>query len=262
MKVKWQVDDRTTVEAEIRRYRKHRLIVNGTEIPSQISKRPFPFELSAGRHASISLHPQFMAATIVKLTVDGQLMVPAGNAAVTCQSCGAAVQPNDRFCGSCGQAMPPAEHYIHRMQLRGAAGTIWTLAALFAIAGVVMFLLARSKAATTLEKLDAANPQDLWNMGGVTITATELRDRINWEVWSVLIVNLILAAIMVGLAIWGKRAPLAAILVATAVYVVVIATSAVIDPTTIAQGIIVKILIIAVLVRGIRGALAMRPANA
>src|SRR5258705_11597632 len=87
MKVKWEVDDGTTVEAEIRRFGKHQLIVNGTNIPSQISKRPFPFELPGGRHASISLQPQFMAATIVKLTVDDQLMIPTGSAAVTCQSC-------------------------------------------------------------------------------------------------------------------------------------------------------------------------------
>jgi len=261
MKVKWEVDDHTTVEAEIRYFGKHRLIVNGTAIPAQISKRPFPFDLPDGRHASISLQPQFMGATIVKLTVDDQLMVPSGTA-VACQSCGAQVQPNDRFCGSCGQKMPPAEHYIHRMQLRGAAGTIWTLAALFAISGIVMSLLARSKAAPTLEKLDAGDPQAEYLVNGATMTASALRHLINWQVWSVLIVNLVLAAIMVGLAIWGRRAPLAAILVATAVYVAVTATNAVLDPATIAQGIIVKILIILVLVRGIRGALAMRPANA
>ena len=39
MKVKWEVDDHTTVEAEIRYFGKHRLIVNGTVIPAQISKR-------------------------------------------------------------------------------------------------------------------------------------------------------------------------------------------------------------------------------
>ena len=41
---------------------------------------------------------------------------------------------------------------------------------------------------------------------------------------------------LAGLAIWGKRAPLQAVLVALATYVVVIVTNAMLDPKTIAQG--------------------------
>ena len=61
----------------------------------------------------------------------------------------------------------------------------------------------------------------------------ELRARLEWEPTGVLAVNLILAAIMAALAWWGRRAPLAAVLVATAVYVVVIVFNAIADPATI-----------------------------
>ena len=99
-------------------------------------------------------------------------------------------------------------------------------------------------------------------MNGVTYTAAALRDRIEWESWSVLLVNLLLAAIMAGLALWGRRSPLPAVLVATATYSVVIVTGAILDPTTIGQDMYLKIIMIMFLVRGIKGALASRTANA
>lgn len=83
-----------------------------------------------------------------------------------------------------------------------------------------------------------------------------------WELWGVLVVNLILAVVMLGLAIWGKREPLVAVLVATATYVVIIVTNAIIDPITIGQGLLLKIAIIALLVKGIKAGLALRTSNA
>lgn len=76
--------------------------------------------------------------------------------------------------------------------------------------------------------------------------------------WGVLITNLVLAAVMAGLALWGKRSPLPALLVATAVYAVVQVAAASMDPSTLAGGIIVKIAVVIFLVRGIKSALALR----
>ena len=96
----------------------------------------------------------------------------------------------------------------------------------------------------------------------MTYTVAALRDQVAWEPWSVLIVNLILGAVMVGLAIWSRRAPLPAVLVATATYAVVLVGNAIMDPTTIGQGLILKIVVIAVLAKGIKAALALRLAHA
>jgi len=99
-------------------------------------------------------------------------------------------------------------------------------------------------------------------INGRTYTVEELRKQLLWEPWGVLIVNLILAAIMLGLSIWARRAPLPAVLIATATYAVVIVAAAISDPATLGQGLLVKIVIIAFLVKGIKAALALRTASA
>jgi hypothetical protein len=91
---------------------------------------------------------------------------------------------------------------------------------------------------------------------GVTYSAGELRARIVWEHRGVLVVNLILSALMLVLAWWSKRRPLPAILIATAIFVVVQVAGAIVDPKTLMQGIIVKAIVIAVLARGIKGAIS------
>jgi hypothetical protein len=78
----------------------------------------------------------------------------------------------------------------------------------------------------------------------------------------VLAVNGVLAAIMVGLALWSRRSPLPAVIVATATYVVVIVTNGIADPATLGQGWIVKLIIILFLFRGIKAALALRASHA
>jgi hypothetical protein len=90
----------------------------------------------------------------------------------------------------------------------------------------------------------------------------ELRRQLSWEPWGVLIVNCIIAAIMAVLAFWSRRAPLPAVLVATATYVVVVVADAIADPATLAQGWLMKIIIIALLIKGIKAGLALRAARA
>jgi len=70
-----------------------------------------------------------------------------------------------------------------------------------------------------------------------------------------------LSVIMLVLAWWSKWKPLAAILIATAIFAAVQVISAIIDPKTIMQGIVVKVLVIAILIKGIKGALSLRTDN-
>jgi hypothetical protein len=128
---------------------------------------------------------------------------------------------------------------------------------LFAIFGVVMFFLMRDTTQTALANLAPFGDQEvLQPINGVTYTAGELRARVIWEQRGVLIVNLILAAIMVVLAWWSKRRALPAILIATAVFVGSMVAGAIMDPSTLMQGIIVKAIVIGVLIKGIKGALS------
>src|SRR5690349_8657029 len=106
-----------------------------------------------------------------------------------------------------------------------------------------------------------ADDEVLEPINGVSYTTAELRKRVVWEQRGVLIVNLILCAIMLVLGWWSRSKPLPAILIATAIYVAVQVISAIMDPTTIMQGFIMKAVIIAILVRGIKGALSARTEN-
>jgi len=191
-------------------------------------------------------------------------MVETGKEPVKCTSCKAIVNPNDLYCEACGKSLPPPETYLKHKHVKQATGAITSLAVLFFIFGMVMFFATKSQNAVLLVKLNGMDPAANFPavINGVTYTVAALRERILFEPWGALLVNMILAAIMGGLAFWGKRAPLPAVLVATATYLVVIVGNAILEPATIGQGIYVKIIIIAFLVRGIKAALALHAENA
>jgi len=266
MKQTWEVDDATVVSFETG-FLRNTLTAYGQHLPSRISlrkKSDTSFILKDGRRATFSVRPQFATAAAAELRVDGQLMVETGKEPLKCGACGTTVKPNDRFCLSCGHAMPPAEDHVHRKNLKRATNVIWTLAGLFLIFGIVMFFVAKSQTTDVLLKLAHMNPDATipTPIGGKTYTVAALRSYLLWQPWGVLFVNLVLAAVMAILALWGRRAPLAALLVATATYAVVIVTNAIVDPRTIAQGIFLKIVVVALLIRGIKAALALRVSNA
>jgi hypothetical protein len=265
MKVKWEVDKDNVVELDIRPFGKSVLCLNGAEIPHQLTyrrKTETSFAIPGGKNAIVSITPQFGSASRIDLRVDGQLVVPTEKVPPKCLKCGAILRPYDRFCGECGQQAPTPESYFHRRQVREATNSIWLLAGLFLVGGIIMFFLERSQAADVMAKLQNLDPStQLKPIGGVTYTVAELRSRLGSEPWNVLIVNAVLAAIMAGLALWGRVAPLAAVMVAAATYAAVIVVGAIINPLSLTQGVYLKIITILLLFRGVRSALALRTQN-
>ncbi len=263
----WNVDDRTVIEARIGMFGRASLSVNGTPIQGKLTTRKksvVDFNLPDGRHAAMSVKPRYGTRPELALSVDGRLMVETGKKPIKCSACGVIVKPNDRFCGACGHEMPAAETYLHRDNLKKATGAITWLAVLFAVSGLFMFYLSNQqaeKAMTNLAGMDAAATYPKL-IDGHSYSVGELRKQIVWEPRGILIVNGILAAVMAGLAVWSRRSPLPAILIATATYAVVTVTSGLLDPATIGQGIYVKIFVILLLFRGIKAALALRSADA
>ena len=258
----WEIDEANRVEAKLGAFRKV-VRLNGQEVhKGKIKKGQIPFALPDGRNAAISLTRRFVGAPDIDLRVDGKLVVETGKEPIRCADCGAKAKPYDKFCGKCGKKMPTAEHYQARRNVGQATGAIKALAVLFIVFGFLMYFVTKGQADATLLQLQGADPGQTFDANGKTYTLEELRAALIWEPRSVLIVNLVLAAIMGVLAVWGAYAPLGAVLVATATYVVVLVANAIVDPATIGQGVIVKIIIIAFLVRGIKAALALRSLNA
>jgi len=263
----WEVDDANTVKAHFGAFGKKIVTVNGNEVHRSRSmggKKPIVFSLPDGRGGAIALRPNFMGAPSVDLRLDGHLMVETGKAPITCGECASVAKPYDRFCGKCGKPMPSAEDYELRKNVKSATGAIKVLAVLFVIAGIAFFFLAKAKTDAALVQLDGMDAAAVYPVPieGQNYTVGELRKQIAWEPWGVLVVNLILALIMVGLSLWARRSALPAVLIATATYVVVLVADGIADPRTLAQGWLIKIIIIAFLIKGIKAALALRTARA
>jgi hypothetical protein len=263
----WEIDDATSVKVHFGVFGKKVISVNGSEAYSSrkmTSKGQVAFALPDGRSGALSIKPQFFSAPDIGLRVNDQLFAETTKKPVKCPACDAVAKPYDRFCGSCGKPMPSAEDRALQKNVKQATGAIKILAVLFVLSGVAFFFITKGQADTALTQMQAMDPAAPYPtaINGRTYTVGELRHELAWEPWGVLIVNLILAVIMVALALWAKRAPLAAVLVATATYIVVIVYGGIMDPASLGQGWIVKLIIIAFLIKGIKAALALRSARA
>jgi len=138
------------------------------------------------------------------------------------------------------------------------------LAFLFLASSIVMYFANKSEFADIMKKMATMDPNSIYprEVNGMAYTVAALKEKIFWESWSQMIVNFILAIIMGSLSLWSRRAPLAAMLIATATYAVLIVGSAIINPISIGQGILIKIVVAMFLTRGIKAALTMRTINA
>jgi uncharacterized membrane protein len=190
---------------------------------------------------------------------------------VPCGTCGKAIRGGDEFCEGCGAKVSPslktalrdrleASHsgYAdYKKKMLSAQGTIGALAVLFVIGGVVFFFITRSQVDAALVQLaSVSDVQPLNEVVGSATTVGELRATLERQPYQVLGLNLLLALVMAGLWMWSKRTLLPAIIAALGIYVAVQVASALYDPATLAQGVILKVLVIVALVKGVQSALA------
>jgi len=198
---------------------------------------------------------------------------PVVEVSVPCSSCAGRVRLGDDFCESCGAEIGPELKRALQERLeasdskaaeRGklvnsASSTILILSVLFVLGGIIFYFISQNKADEALRSIAMLDEsQALATPVAGAETVGELRERIQREPLQLLGLNLMLAVVMAALYVWSKRALLAAIITALAIYVAVHVASALIDPTTLAQGVIMKVIIVAALVRGIKSALDSR----
>ncbi|WP_375771482.1 hypothetical protein NR798_11435 [Archangium gephyra] len=176
--------------------------------------------------------------------------------------CGRAVVEADRaalHAVGAVEEVVDAETEERGKKVREGAKWIGALAILFAISGFLMFALQQVETNKALEHLQQFQDEDvLQPIDGKVYTAGELRVAVEREPYQVLMVNLLVAGLMTALWVWAKRAPLPAIACAFALFLVVHLVSAMIDPTSIPKGMIIKILAIVALGKGLKAALEAR----
>lgn len=197
--------------------------------------------------------------------------------AQACAQCGAEVRGADTFCGACGADLAAEAgsdeqrkvearretaqrrlghgSAIRKKTTRRAAGWLLALCVLFVIGGFVQFLMLTYQANKAYENLRPFADDQMLNIG---ITAGELRAKIDLEVMMMPAISGALAVLMLGLYIWARRSPFPAILTGLCTFLALILFNALVDPTTLLQGVIVKVLAIAGLVGGLKATLAER----
>lgn len=162
---------------------------------------------------------------------------------VTCPHCSVENADGAAFCVSCGKALPLAsagpkvvsgDQFATtavgrglqgdqlKKQLRTASNTLFLVGVLMVVGGVVVYAMLQNAPA-----------------GARKLAPT------------LLVVNLVLAAIFFALGGWARVSPLPAAIVGLALFLTLQLVNAVLDPTTIAQGIIVKVIVIVVLIKSV-----------
>lgn len=155
----------------------------------------------------------------------------------TCRCCLEQINESDQFCKTCGFPLQGTEeqqnNFIYergykKMQVNEltnkasrAAVTFYIIAGLMLLSGIVMFFM------------NAQNDESSAN----------------------LIVYGIISVLFLLLGVWSNKKPVAAIICGLSLYVVLILLQAAVDVSTIANGLIIKIFIIAGLVKALTSAL-------
>lgn len=196
-----------------------------------------------------------------------------------CDGCGRRVRSTDEFCDGCGAAVSSEtrqwakrrereEEYDRSVEVGEAAKTVGNasrtiggLAWLFGISAIALYVLRGNAAEKALRNLDGLAPDQIVTVEGVEYKVEVLRAKVAAEPTQLLILNLLLAGIMAGLWVWSKRSPLPAIATALAVFVGVHFVSFLLEPSTLFQGIVIKILAIGALASGLKAAMQARAAR-
>lgn len=153
-----------------------------------------------------------------------------------CKCCNASVQENDQFCQSCGFPLKGTQeeqdnfiynrNYKHleleglNKKIKSAGTTLYVLSGLFIVYGLIMFAVNSGN--------DSSSP--------------------------LLITNGILSIIFLLLGFWSKSKPVAAIISGLSLYALIQILNVIVEPTSILKGIIIKIAIIAYLIKGLQSA--------
>lgn len=142
---------------------------------------------------------------------------------------------------------------------RTARRWVLAIAILQVLAGLVLGFTHQAKADQAVAHLAANEDDEVMQLqDGGTATAGELRRAIARERVQVFVVPIGLGVVFLLLFLWAKRAPVPAIGTALALYVTAHLLTAIVDPTEIAKGIILKVLCILGLARGLKSALQER----
>ncbi|MDB5102917.1 MAG: zinc ribbon protein [Fibrobacteres bacterium] len=185
-----------------------------------------------------------------------------------CSGCGAALNGADDFCGECGAKVNgdgiagAGKLWSDEVDASVKKASKWILAVgfMFLVFGTFLGFMQKSTRDTAFANLRQYEDSMTWSapVNGKTVTVGELKRMVDFEYYSVFGTNYFLAMVMFVIFFWSKRSPFSAFVTALSIYMGVIVLNAVVDPKTLAQGLILKIAVIAALISGIKAAVPTR----
>jgi hypothetical protein len=140
-------------------------------------------------------------------------------------------------------------------------GARWVLAIgiIQIVLGIWLGMKHRKEADAALEHLSTMEATEVVTTAeGEQTTVAELRTAVEREALQMFAIPIGLGVVFLGLYFWARKSPIPALSTALGLYVTAHALEAVVDPTSIVRGIIIKIFCIVGLVNGIRSALQQR----
>ena len=164
---------------------------------------------------------------------------------IPCPHCGAANQSVSAFCEACGKALPSAAHSGPRIVTDAVMPS--TAAGRQLVSEELKKHLKKAKGAL----LTVAIIQTIF--GALIIGATKATLPAGRTIPPVLIITLVgIAVIFYGLYAWARRSPLPAAIVGLILFVTLHLIDGIVDPTQLARGIIMKVIIITMLAQAIQ----------
>ncbi len=154
----------------------------------------------------------------------------------TCTKCEAVVPEGQKYCSSCGY---PENGSIEEKAKFNAEA-----------------VMTRSKQREAPSRIRGAR-NTLFVVGGLMLLGGLVYYFLNDDIAS-LIAGGVLAIVFLILGFWSQQKPLIAIVLGLLVYLTNIVLAAIVEPSTIARGIIIKVVIIVFLIKGINSALHLR----
>lgn len=195
---------------------------------------------------------------------------------MTCPKCGTAVVADEKFCTQCGYELAAgswglAKETNHqsviasaREQLGAARKWLMAIAILTLLSGFWIFHTQSAATEKQIQETELATqdvPREQLDaymkaQSGMTFEEAKAHDR--GMVRILLAVNIGMAAIYLGLWFWARQNAYAAALVALLLFVTVVVISAVLEPKSLVQGVLLKILFIAALAKAVQAGLEER----
>lgn len=146
----------------------------------------------------------------------------------------------------------------HRTTVGRASFLLLALFVLQIFTGVLLGNKANQEALAAHRHLAEFADDEELDLEGQTMTAGALRKQIDREKLQAWVLPVGLGVVFLALFFWAQKSPLPAFGTALGLYVMAIAVTAVIDPSTLAKGIVVKVLCTLGLLGGLKSALALR----